>query len=38
LNNKAPSVLEIQTSAARSVELRNKYFDKIKKKLNTEFQ
>lgn len=38
LNNKVPSVLEIQTSAARSVELRNKYFDKIKKKLNTEFQ
>ena len=38
LNKKVPSVLEIQTNAAKSVELRNKYFDKVKKKLNTEFQ
>lgn len=38
LNKKVPSVLEIQTNAVKSVELRNKYFDKVKKKLNTEFQ
>ncbi|OGU64748.1 MAG: hypothetical protein A2W30_09550 [Ignavibacteria bacterium RBG_16_36_9] len=37
LNKKVPSLLEIQTNAARSVELRNKYFDKVKRKLNTEF-
>ena len=37
LNKKVPSVLEIQTNAARSVELRNKYFSEVKNKLNKEF-
>jgi len=30
-------VLEIQTNAIKSAELRNKYFSEVKKKLNKEF-
>ncbi len=37
LNKNLPSVLEIQTNAIRSAELRNRYFNKVKKKLNEEF-
>ena len=37
LNKKVPSVLEIKTNAARSAELRNKYFNEVKKKINKEF-
>jgi len=37
LNKNSPSVLEIQTNAARSAELRNKYFNNVKKNLNREF-
>ena len=37
LSKKIPTVLEIRTDAVKSVELRNKYFDKVKRKLNTEF-
>ena len=37
LNKNIPSVLEIQTNAVKSAELRNKYFDEVKKKLNKEF-
>ena len=38
LNKNFPSVLEIQTNAVKSAELRNKYFNEVKKKLNKEFQ
>ncbi len=38
LNNNVPSVLEIKTNAARSAELPNKYFNKVKNKLNKEFK
>ncbi|MCU0413085.1 MAG: 2-succinyl-5-enolpyruvyl-6-hydroxy-3-cyclohexene-1-carboxylic-acid synthase [Ignavibacteriaceae bacterium] len=38
LNKNVPSVLEIKTNAARSAELRNKYFNKVKNKLNKEFK
>ena len=34
LSKNIPSLFEIQTDAAKSVELRNKYFDEVKKKLN----
>jgi 2-succinyl-5-enolpyruvyl-6-hydroxy-3-cyclohexene-1-carboxylate synthase len=37
LNKNSPSVLEIQTNAVKSDELRNKYFSEVKKKLNKEF-
>jgi len=38
LNKNSPSVLEIQTNAARSAELRNKYYNEVKNKLNEEFK
>ncbi|HSW55798.1 MAG TPA: 2-succinyl-5-enolpyruvyl-6-hydroxy-3-cyclohexene-1-carboxylic-acid synthase, partial [Ignavibacteriaceae bacterium] len=38
LNKNSSSVLEIQTNAVQSVELRNKYFNEVKKILNKEFQ
>lgn len=37
LNNKLPSLLEIKTNAVKSVELRNRYFNEVNKKLNKEF-
>lgn len=37
LSKIVPSVLELQTNAGKSVELRNKYFNEVKKKLNKEF-
>ncbi len=37
MNKNSPSVLEIQTNAIKSVDLRNKYFNEVKKKLNKEF-
>ena len=37
LNKNAPSVLEFQTNAVKSVDLRNRYFYEVKKKLNSEF-
>lgn len=37
LNKNSPSVLEIKTNAVKSAELRNKYFNEIKKKLKKEF-
>ncbi|MDZ7623408.1 MAG: 2-succinyl-5-enolpyruvyl-6-hydroxy-3-cyclohexene-1-carboxylic-acid synthase [Ignavibacteriaceae bacterium] len=37
LNKNSSSVLEIQTNAVKSAELRNKYFNEVKKKLNKEF-
>jgi len=37
LNINSASVLEIQTNAVKSAELRNKYFSEVKKKLNKEF-
>jgi 2-succinyl-5-enolpyruvyl-6-hydroxy-3-cyclohexene-1-carboxylate synthase len=37
LNKNSPSVLEIQTNAIKSAELRNKYFNEVKKKLNKEY-
>jgi 2-succinyl-5-enolpyruvyl-6-hydroxy-3-cyclohexene-1-carboxylate synthase len=37
LSRNVPSVLEIQTNASKSLELRNKYINEAKKKLNKEF-
>lgn len=37
LNKKITSVFEVQTSAGASVELRNKYFNEVRNKLNNEF-
>jgi 2-succinyl-5-enolpyruvyl-6-hydroxy-3-cyclohexene-1-carboxylate synthase len=37
LNKKITSVFEVQTNAAASVELRNKYFNEVRNKLNKEF-
>jgi 2-succinyl-5-enolpyruvyl-6-hydroxy-3-cyclohexene-1-carboxylate synthase len=37
MNKNSLSVLEIQTNAVKSVDLRNKYFNEVKKKLNKEF-
>lgn len=37
LNKKITSVLEVQTNAAASVELRNKYFNEVRNKLNKKF-
>jgi 2-succinyl-5-enolpyruvyl-6-hydroxy-3-cyclohexene-1-carboxylate synthase len=37
LNKNSPSVLEIQTNAVKSDELRERYFNEVKKKLNKEF-
>ncbi len=37
LNKNSSSVLEIQTNAVKSAELRNKYFNEVKKNLNKEF-
>ena len=37
INKNSPSVLEIQTNAVKSVELRNKYFNEVRKKINKEF-
>ena len=37
LNKNCTSVLEIQTDAVRSVEIRNKYFNEVRKKINKEF-
>lgn len=37
LNKNSPSVLEIQTNAVKSGELRNKYFSEVNKKINKEF-
>ena len=37
LNKNSTSVLEIKTDAERSVELRNKYFNEVRKKINKEF-
>ena len=38
LNKKSPSVLEIQTNAVKSAELRNKYFKAVREKINKKFQ
>lgn len=37
LNKKITSVLEVQTNAAASVELRNKYFNEVRNKLNKKY-
>jgi 2-succinyl-5-enolpyruvyl-6-hydroxy-3-cyclohexene-1-carboxylate synthase len=37
LNKKHPSVLEIQTNSVKSVELRERYFNEVKQKINKEF-
>ena len=37
LNKNLPSVLEIRTNAIQSAELRNRYFNEVKKKLKEEF-
>jgi 2-succinyl-5-enolpyruvyl-6-hydroxy-3-cyclohexene-1-carboxylate synthase len=36
-NRKTPIVFEVKTNAVKSVELRNKYFNDVRKKLNKEF-
>ena len=36
-NRKTPIVFEVKTNAVKSAELRNKYFNEVKKKLNKEF-
>lgn len=36
-NRKSPIVIEVKTNAVKSAEIRNKYFNEVRKKLNEEF-